>query len=173
MSILLEKDIEWKYKIGDRIKNKKQDFIITDKKFERKTYKNNKTYNYKWYKYHCNVCGWNDGWIKEYELSIGHGCRCCAGQIAVKGINTLGDKRPDLIKYFKNPEDAFTVLPRTDSRKIDLICPLCGSESKILPAKLTTRGFRCRFCDDGFSYPEKFVYNFLKQLNTSIITQLN
>ena len=173
MDILLEKDIDWKYKIGDHIKSEKQDFVITDKKFERKIYKNNKIYNYKLYKYHCNVCGWDNGWIKEYELSIGNGCRCCAGQIVVKGINTLGDKRPDLIKYFKNPEDAFTVLPRTDSKKVDLICPLCDGKTQITPDKLTTRGFKCRFCDDGFSYPEKFMYNFLNQLKLEVITQLN
>ena len=45
--------------------------------------------------------------------------------------------------------------------------------SKVEPDKLTTRGFKCRLCDDGFSYPEKFVYNFLKQLNIPVITQLN
>lgn len=164
----------WKYQIGNIIQDDKRHFIITNRKIEEKIYHNkNKKYKYKMYKYQCFKCGWTEGWIEESNLTKGHQCRCCAGQIVVKGINTLGDKRPDLIQYFENHEDAFRVLPRTDNRKISIICPLCNNKIKITPDHLTTRGLICRKCNDGFSYPEKFIYNLLQQMNVRFITQLN
>lgn len=164
----------WKYQVGDIIQDDKRHFRITDRKIEEKIYNNkNKKYKYKMYKYQCFKCGWDEGWIEEGNLIKGHQCRCCIGQIVVKGINTLGDKRPDLIQYFENCEDAFCVLPRTDNRKVNIICPLCNNKIEITPDHLTTRGFTCRKCSDGFSYPEKFIYNLLQQINVRFITQLN
>lgn len=166
--------IIWKYQIGDVVHDDNRHFVITDRKIEEKIYSNtNKKYKYKMYQYTCFKCGWSDGWIEESNLTKGRRCRCCTGQIAVKGINTLGDKRPDLIQYFENHEDAFCVLPRTDNVKVNIICPLCKNKIKITPDHLTTRGFTCRKCGDGFSYPEKFLYNLLQQVNASFITQLN
>lgn len=52
------------------------------------------------------------------------------------------------------------------SRKnIYLKCPKCGEEKCITPDLFVNKGISCKKCSDGISYPERFMYNLLKQLN--------
>lgn len=78
--------------------------------------------------------------------------------------NSIGVKRPDLIKYLKNEEDAYGFYSESN-KKIDLKCPYCGFEKKIRVQDFTRRGFSCSVCGDGVSFPNKFIRNFLKMLD--------
>ena len=143
------------YKEGEIIKDEKRNIILTKK------IKANK--NKKGYIYTCLNCGWDEGVIEEYDIKRGYGCSCCSGHVTVKGINDIATTRPDLIKYFKNKEDSYKYCMNSN-KKLYFICPECGSEKQMRISTLTTYGFSCNSCGDGFSYPNKFIIELIKQL---------
>lgn len=74
----------------------------------------------------------------------------------------MADKRPDLLKYFVNIEDAHKYSIGSGF-KVELKCPICGNQRKMDIHSLTTQGFSCNKCGDHVSYPEKFIMSFLNQ----------
>lgn len=50
------------------------------------------------------------------------------------------------------------------TKKIYFVCPDCGCVEQRSVYDLTHRPFNCKRCGDGSSYPNKFVYEFLLQL---------
>ena len=160
--------------MGENIKTQLSDFTILDREIrERMTNckgvvvkEKRKYYNVK-----CNKCGYKDGWKEETKITT-RGCPCCAGHIAVKGINSVGDLRPDLFNYFFDAEDAY--LYTTGSRGIvKTICPVCGYIQEKSIYDLTHNGFVCKRCSDGISYPEKFIMSFLDQAGINYQYQLS
>ena len=89
------------------------------------------------------------------------GCLCCRGEIIKKGFNTLGDLRPDLIKYFEDKSDVYKFAPHSN-QKVNLVCPDCGERKTMTINDLVVRGFSCRVCGDGVSYPNKVLRAFFK-----------
>lgn len=89
-------------------------------------------------------------------------CPYCSGLIKDIAGNSIGDVRPDLIKYFKYPEDAFKYFPRSE-KNIILKCPICGKEKCSNPDTLYTHGFSCSICRDGISLPNKVLRAFILQ----------
>mgnify|MGYP002520546253 CR=1 FL=1 len=80
------------------------------------------------------------------------------------GYNDLYTLRPDLVKYFKDKE--LTKRIRVHSSKVvDLVCPDCKKPKRMKVYQLSNGGFHCNYCSDGISYPNKFIYSVLKQLN--------
>lgn len=152
------------YKIGTNIKDDKRDLTITDNQYKSVS-KNNKNKR-RWYRYTCNVCGWSDGWILESSLSSRkHGCACCSNIITVKNINSLNITHPHLMKYLVNVDDAFNVVYGT-KKKIDVKCLDCGNTFKISTNYFTRiNNVICNKCGDNISYPNKFIFNVLQQLN--------
>lgn len=56
-------------------------------------------------------------------------------------------------------------------KKIEVICPNCGNKMyKTISCIYLYKSIGCN-CGDGFSYPEKFMFNVLKQLNIDFITE--
>lgn len=104
---------------------------------------------------YCNKCG------QTYKTTLkslkrNPHCQICAGVKIIRGYNTLGDLHPDLVKYFKESQEAFEI--SSGSRKtIELKCPLCGEERKIRAADLVKQGWSCRKCGDLDSYPNRFL----------------
>lgn len=95
------------------------------------------------------------------------GCPCCRGEIIKKGFNTLGDLRPDLIKYFEDKSDAYKFALHSN-QKVNLICPDCGERKNMLVNDLVVRGFSCRICGDGVSFPNKILRAFLKVFSSKV-----
>lgn len=95
------------------------------------------------------------------------GCPCCRGEIIKKGFNTLGDLRPDLIKYFEYESDAYKFAPHSN-QKVCLVCPDCGERKTMTVNDLVNRGFSCKICGDGVSYPNKVLRAFLKVFSTEM-----
>lgn len=179
--------MHWKYDIGDRVVDYredgsiKRDLIIIDKRtvaIQHKAKKSAKGYyiqNQKYYRYHCNVCGWEDGWMVEYSLCGKEkcGCSCCNSRTVVRGINDIATTHPNLEVYFKNKDDAYTHSAHSDF-KPKLICPHCGYEKENSSVcNLVTNGFICPVCSDGISYGEKFIISLLKQLEVDFLPQLS
>lgn len=67
------------------------------------------------------------------HLKNGSGCPKCGSESAGKTRSTpkyefsIGNVRKDLVKYFKNQNEAYKYFP-TSKKKIDLICPNCFTE---------------------------------------------
>lgn len=144
---------DFKYNIGDIVNNLK--ILNYFKKKEQTTIR-------KYYRVRCLIDGYEfDAY--ENNLSKGFGCPVCSNKIVVKGVNDIATTKPDVAKYFLNVEDTYTHTMRSGD-KVDFKCPLCGDVSNHRIADITKRGFSCRACGDFASYPNKFVYCFLKQL---------
>ncbi len=176
-----KKDVVWKYNIGDTLKDDNRDITITDRKVE-STVKDGKHVRIKYYKYKCNICGYNCGesyldgkflserWVIENSLGGGIGCAVCGHRAVVTGINDIATLTPQRIKFFKNEEDTRKFSPMSH-HVVEAKCPLCGREKNTHIDMIKDTGFGC-ICRDGFSYPEKFIYNFLEQSNINFIYQL-
>lgn len=117
----------------------------------------------------CNKCNY-EFWEKESYFLSGKGCKCCSGRIVVKGINDLATTNPELIKYLKEPDEAFNIT-KGMNKKIKLKCPNCGFEKEISVNSFTSKPFRCNNCSDGFSFPNKLMSNILSTLNEFYISE--
>jgi hypothetical protein len=100
----------------------------------------------------------------ETHLLSGGNCSCCKGANVVEGINSIKEVAPNIVKYFKYPEET-KKYSKGSNKKVECICPNCGREKEISINKLYSRGFRCNSCGSGKSYPEKFMGDTLEQLN--------
>ena len=178
-----EKQVKWEYEIGQRIIDYnedgsiRRDLTIIDRKFTKtKTGK----YNHKYYKIKCNKCGFNSEkyWdvinkcykeeylVIEYDLTNGRNCPCCrlATRAIVNGINDLYTTNPELEKFFIDRKEMLKYSFGSD-KKNKLKCPNCGFVKSVKISDLVNKGFCCPQCSDGISYPNKFMFNLLKQLN--------
>lgn len=102
--------------------------------------------------------------ITPNNLLRGERCPICTNKKVIKGINDLATTHPDLTMYFKNKSDCYMYTFGSDV-KVDLICPDCGSEKRMIINHLVHRGFVCDICGDkSFSYPNRFAHAFFAQL---------
>lgn len=171
---LFNKDdlIDWQFEVGQTIKDDKRDMIIIDKKIIEKYNEKEHYMSYKkYYKYHCNKCGY-ESWRNEGDIKSKKICPCCckSPQVIVKDINDVATTNPELVQYFINKEDACCV-SYGSNKEVWLKCPKCGNEIKETLNKFRKRNLSCSKCSDGVSYPEKFMFNVLEQLNLKVITQ--
>lgn len=177
----LNGEVNFKYAIGEEVKTEKAHFIVTDRKVVAK--QKNGLWRYrKYYKIFCLKCGFDSGehfvagdYVEEYwaneRKDISCPCCCSPSKIVVKGINDIGTTHPHLVKYFKNKEDANKYTVHSEI-KVDMICPDCNETvpNYMIAGLDRNHGLPCN-CKDKVSYPEKFMYSLLKQLNIDFIWQ--
>ncbi len=159
---------DYKYSVGQKIKNKFGEFVILKK--YRKEWDTNKD-NHKYRTYLCKCL--NDDYefeLRESHIDQGIGCPKCGGRKAIFGYNTIYDLRKDLLKYIVNIEDAKTYTIHS-GKKILCQCPICGHSKMVVIANLSSYGFSCSYCSDGISYPNKFIRNLLNQLNVKYVPE--
>jgi len=166
----------FKVEIGAIFKNDVYDYIIIDRKITRKIDKKGHQENRKWYKYHCNKCGYDEGWVLESNLikPKGQNCSCCAGWTVIKDINDIKTTAPWMIPYFLNYEDS-KLYVKNSGQKIKVICPDCNRirDREIKVSDIyRTHSIGCS-CGDKIPYSEKIMYSVLEQLHIDCITQLN
>lgn len=82
----------------------------------------------------------------------------------VKGRNDMWTTSPELAELLVNPEDGYKLSVHSH-KWADYKCPCCGKVFTAFVRSITNYGFKCPFCSDGISYPEKFFANLLSQLN--------
>ncbi len=113
----------------------------------------------------CTVChhNWTVKWKKIADSTNKNTCPSCRGMV-VSDLNRISIVRPDLIKYFKNKDDA-SIFSIGSHKITTMVCPNCGEEKDMMITDLTRKPFCCRICSDGISKGEKFVLSFLQQLN--------
>jgi len=156
---------QYKYNIGEIIKTKTGEIEILEQIRINKYGK----YTQKFYKYLCLVDG-NIDELSEYCLNNNVGCNVCHGKKVLKGYNDIATTHPELIKYFVDIEDAYNFTYGTEN-KIKLKCPDCGYEKEMYISSLIKVGFGCPRCGDKVSYPNKFIRNFLDQLNEEYLPE--
>lgn len=124
--------------------------------------KNNRIRKLKGYVYKCKKCG--DVNEKTEDEIKRNGCNVCAGQKVLIGYNDLWTIRPDVARLLKNPNRGYEVMQYSNGKEI-FKCPTCGYEKAQSVCNVTQQGIGCPKCNDGASYPEKFLFNMLEQLN--------
>ena len=94
----------------------------------------------------------------------GVGCPYCAGIRVMKGLNDVATTNKEIIKYFKNKDDAFRYT-KGSTKIVTFKCVHCGFEKEYEINKISKLGyFPCQRCSDGISYPNKFSRELLNQL---------
>lgn len=160
----------FKIEVGEQISDKKRDLTILSREYKRD--KGGK--EWKWYKYKCNRCGWNNGWVTEYSLLVGTGCSCCCAQpkTAVLGINTIWDTDRWMCGLGMSEEDA-KKYTKSSARKIEIECACCGRKKMVSISNICSdKSIGC-ICGLGFSYNEKIMYSVMIQLGLEFQTQLS
>ena len=158
----------YKYQIGKNFKDDTRNITIISREIREL-----KERTRPFYKYRCNVCGWDCGWVSQSNINGSRPvrCSCCNGRTIVTGINDVATTNPELIKYFKDKKEANEVTVGS-TRIIDAICPNCGFVKQYEVNVLKRNGFSCPRCSDGISYGEKFVYELLSQLGITFTKEL-
>lgn len=163
---------EWIYNIGDNVIDEKRNLTITDRQIKYMSHYKKPSHQ-KWVKYTCNICGWTEGWAREYNIyKEKFGCSCCYGRVIVKGINDLCTTAPHVIPYLLNIEDGYKHTKSSQDR-IKTKCPICGDVRDYIINQLTSTPYACHCCGKNFSLPERFFYEFLKAYNIDFIPQLS
>lgn len=115
----------------------------------------------------CNYYEWE---TMPNALLNGNGCPLCAGKEIKLGINTIWDTDKWMVDLGISEEDA-KKYTHSSSKTITVKCPDCGREKKIQISNIyQNKSISCS-CGDGKSYPEKFVFNLLEQLDVEFETE--
>lgn len=167
------KKMEYCFNIGDSFNIGISSFLVLDRKIENIENKKNKCgkSKIKTYFCECKECH-KKTWRREKQIKSDmknkkFGCHKCSGaKKFLNKNNSIAIVRPELVKYFKNKEDAYNITEHSGQKKI-FICPYCNKYEKELEVKQVSRdGYvSCPYCGDGISYPNKFGINFLSQLD--------
>ena len=174
--------VSFTYQIGDvvngiRLVNRRINTeTVTSNRLKTKQY----IHTVRQYQYICQQCGFDcrnggyvDGvfieeyWVKEESINNNVQCACCRSAIVVPGINDVATTHPDIVKFFVDKTLA-SKYPKGSNQQVMTECPNCGLAHTSARSinNLTYSGPpECIRCGDTISYPEKFMYFLLKQLN--------
>lgn len=104
------------------------------------------------------------------SLLRGSTCPVCANKIigdAPDYKNSIwASTHREYFSQFLSEEQMKSYTPHS-CKKVYAICPDCGNRKYIVIEQLLNQGLGC-ICGDGQSYPNKFVYNVLRQLNINV-----
>lgn len=165
---------DFKLEVGTNLKDEKRDLVIIDRFYKDMSEIYKKKRIFKYYKYKCNKCGWDEGLIDEWSLLKGVGCSCCRGLTVVEGINDIPTTAPWMVKYFQGGYEEAKKYTKSSNKKIYPICPDCGTVKKNKQKIYSINELKsigCACGDVGFSYPEKLMYNILNQFNIEYVMQ--
>lgn len=100
--------------------------------------------------------------------------RCCRYCAKVKnniksGISIL-ESYPEIAKLFVDVNFVKTHTCGTHKKTL-FKCPDCGDISEVCVSYCFQNGFNCKKCGDKRSFPNKFVYNILKELNIKFMSE--
>lgn len=106
----------------------------------------------------------------EWKVTIavrigGAGCPYCSNppRKLLVGFNDIWTTNTTLASLLANPEDGYKYT-QTSSEKVDWKCKDCGGVAMRKAIGLVnTHGLSCSRCGDGTSFPEKIMYNLLKE----------
>ena len=103
----------------------------------------------------------------------GRWCPVCDRGKAIVGYTDLWSTDYNLALCLKNKEDGYKYKYGTHT-KLEFICPYCGKLVMGTPTEVSdvkTHIFKCKYCKDSISYPEKVMISFLDQLGIDYVYQ--
>lgn len=166
------RDFKWKYEIGDEVIDGSRKIKITNR---RVIYDENNHIK-KQYQYYCYKCGFdsqdcytngikeNDFWSSEHSLYYSKsGCVCCSGKVIKANINSIAITDKWILSHLKNKENGYKY-GRGSRAIVQIKCPICGYEKTDSIMHFITNKATCPKCSDGFSYPNKLMFNLLTQI---------
>lgn len=116
-------------------------------------------------------CKKNHIWLAiPNNVLRGTGCPYCDGRMAIQGETDLWTVRPDIAQMLKDRQLGYELLPYSH-KKVVFICPNCGKEVCKCVEDVTCNGLACRYCGDGFSYPNRLMLAILSALNVEFKTE--
>lgn len=110
--------------------------------------------------------------VKIDGISMGTGCPICDNKIILVGYNDYCTTHPQQAKYLLNYSDGHKFCYGTN-KDVKFKCINCGRVIEKRPNDAFNKQgqFICS-CNDGISFPEKFMFAFLTQLKIDFIYQL-
>ncbi|WP_053434847.1 zinc-ribbon domain-containing protein [Sporosarcina globispora] len=103
----------------------------------------------------------------EYDMSVSNrknrNCPFCRGS-RVNETNCLWTTHSNIAMLLTYPERGYKITSGSN-KKEKFTCPNCKHEESKVIQSVVNRGLSCSACSDGLSYPQKFMFNMLKQLN--------
>jgi len=131
----------------------------------------------KGYRYKCNKCGCIGEFTESYLLSGNVYCPICCGRqktIILKPNNIVAKPNTHwMIKYFQGGYDEAKLYTYRSDKIVEFKCPDCGEIRKKKVNELYSfHSIGCK-CGDGVSYPNKFIYAILNQLNIDYSHEVN
>lgn len=101
-------------------------------------------------------------------LYLGEGCGVCRNKQINIGYNDIATTNPYIASLFADPDDTHKYV-ELSNQKVKFKCPICGQISDDIISKVVKRGYvSCKFCGDGISYPNKFIFNILNQIRDKL-----
>lgn len=113
-----------------------------------------------------------DGYIfecSEYNLRHMKKCAACMGKVVIKGINDIATKRPEIVKFLKNKDDAYKYTAKSSSI-LNFTCDICGADFDTSPHRFSYN-FPCG-CYSLDSYPNRLIQEIFIQLEMPYMREL-
>lgn len=151
------------YDVDDIVNDK---FLILEREYK-KLFPSDKSKT-KTYKCKCLY----DGYVfecSEYNLKHMKKCAVCVGKVVIKGINDIATKRPEMVRFLKNKDDAYKYTAKSNS-VLEFTCDVCGNDFNISPHRFSYN-FPCG-CYSLDSYPNRLIQEVFIQLNIPYIREL-
>lgn len=161
LKINILKIINYKYFVGEIFKNKNLDCIIVNTYYDE--IRKIKRYDIK-----CNKCNNIYYGITESNLIRKNNCSFCdnIAKKYISEINSIPTTDSWMIPYFQGGYEEAKQYSYCSNKKIIAKCPDCG-RIKTKPISINTihktHSIGC-ICGDGISYPQKYMYMVLEQL---------
>lgn len=155
----------YKYEIGDIIPRTSGTLKICSK------IRQGKKKSVKSYDVICIDCG-SDFKIREGNLDKGDGCPICSNRKIKIGYNDIWTTNPKDCLFLTDKNDGY-LYSANSNHLVDLTCPICNTHIGLRKIyDLTHNRVACKKCSDGISYPNKFLYYLLDQLNEVYETEV-
>jgi predicted RNA-binding Zn-ribbon protein involved in translation (DUF1610 family) len=164
--------VDFKIEIGQTFKDDKRDLTIINREYRKEEHIDKKgrksIVNLKYYTYKCNKCGHKGLSLEGSLLRQKTGCACCnsSNRTVVLGINTIYDTDKWMIPYIG--EECAKTHTHGSNKKVEVTCPDCGrikNKPMTIGNIYKRHSIGCHYCSDSVSYPNKFAYELLNQLN--------
>lgn len=120
----------------------------------------------------CKIDGYEWDVLPTNLIDKGSGCPICNKTKVVSGYNDIATTHPHYLKIIKDINYAKSNSVHSHNKTL-FVCPDCGNSFTSTMSNVHYQGLSCPSCSDGFSYPNKVMYNILKQCNIDFIREFS
>lgn len=99
-----------------------------------------------------------------------NGCPICNGNKVYIGYNDMWSTNPDQASLLLYKEDGYKYT-QCSGQNVWWVCPCCGEYLYKKISNVNKRGLSCNKCSDGISFPNRFMYNLLKQIDVNFYSE--